>query len=431
MNNTTGTEKVRAGQPYLYRKSGLPSEVYEIRFKEEIDNGILNHALNTAILRYPYFQVRYTMKKGDFYTEHNDLPIKAVHTDKLIPLGGSENNYYLIGVTHTGCSINVAFHHGLTDGRGIKSFIETLIYYYCMERYDNAEVYDGILTCDSAPDTDELAEPCGKKYKVNRKNLKKISGLSKKGFTLPETKETPVTHRRYEMKFSQKEFMEVCKKYGASPILLLSIMTSRAIHTLHPEHSEVINSNFPVDARDELCVGSTYKNCVKSVSLPYGAHEQNMTTSELSAYYKELLKAQRNPDYCKDEFNKIIMLLDILNFLPSYEKKQKILKFLDNLKLDTYLISYIGQFNLGSNEKYIDSIHLFSNCSDGLVMNMTCECGYFNIDFVQDFESEVYLRALKNQFMAEDIALTISEKIEFTTPCDDLMSDITVMAKTA
>lgn len=427
MNNTINSEKVRAGQPYLYRKSGLPSEIYEVRFKEEIDHDILNHALNTAILRYPYFQVRYTMKKGDFYTEHNDLPIKAIHTDRFIPLGGSENNYYLIGVTHTGCSINVAFHHGLTDGRGIKSFVETLIYYYCMERYNNTEICDGVLTCDSVPESKELAEPCGKKYKINRKNLKKIEGLSKKGFTLPETRETPVTHRRYEMKFSQKEFMSVCKKYGASPVILLSIMMSRAIKTLHPDCEEVINSNFPVDARDILDAGSTYKNCVKSVSLPYGTHEQNMTTSDLSTYYKELLRAQRNPDYCKDEFNKIIMLLDILNLMPAYKNKQKVLKFLDNLKLDTYLISYIGQFNLGSNEKYIDSIHLFSDCSDGLVMNMTCECGYFNIDFVQDFESEIYLHELENQFALEGIALSVSTKKEFTTPCDDLMTDIPVL----
>lgn len=429
-NQTEIKEKIRSGQPYLYRKSGLPSEVYQIRLKDEIDHDDLNNALSDSIVRYPYFKVRFAEDKGDFYSVINEMPFEAVRTDELIPLGGVENNFYLISVTHYYNYINVSFHHGLTDGRGIKNFVETLIYYYCRIHYGNTDNIHGIMTNDKTPQTEEYAEPCGKKYAVDRSNTKKITGLSRKGFTLPETKQPTVSHRRYELKFSQEEFMTVCKRYGASPVLLLSVMMSKAIHDLYPDNTKTINSNFPVDIRNELGIGQTYKNCVKSVSLPYGENERQMTTKELCSYYKKLLTEQRKPDHCKDEFNKIIMLLDALNFLDSYEKKRKIMKFLDALKLDTYLISYIGQFNLGSNEKYVDSIHLFSDCSDGLVMNMTCECGYFNIDFVQDFETENYLNALAEQFKTEGITLEISDKIEFCTPCDHLMRDMPVPVET-
>lgn len=417
MNNIYLKEKVRAGQPYLYRKNGLPSEVYEVRFKENIDHNSLNSALTETICRYPYFKVRFTEKNGEFYTQENDLPFEAAETEELIPLGGAENNYYLISVTHFEEYLNVSFHHGLTDGRGIKSFIETLVSNYCKVRFGSECVSSTELS------DEEFAEPCGEKYPVDKNNLKKINGLGRKGYTLPETKLPPVRHRRYELRFSQEEFISVCKKYGASPVILLSVMMSKAIRGLHPE-AENINSNFPVDARNELGVPQTYKNCVKSVSLPYSDSEETMSTDELCTYYKQLLNAQRTPDHCRDEFNKIIMLLNAVDHLHSYKKKRMIMRFLDNLKLDTYLISYIGQFSFGGNEKYIDSVHLFSDCSDGLVMNMTCECGYFNIDLVQDFESEDYLNALVRQFSAEGIALEVSGKIGFCTPCDTLMRDM-------
>ena len=421
MKNEMLNEKVRAGQPYLYRKNGLPSEVYEIRFKEYINNSVLNTALQSAIERYPYFRVRYQENNGDFYTVPNDLPIRAYETSEFPVLGGKDNNYYLIAVTHSGRSVYVSFHHGLTDGRGIKSFAETLVYYYCRECYGTDAVPANVLTADIPSGQNETAEPCGDKYKVGK--TEKIEGLSHKGFTLPETKKEKTAHRRYELKFSQDEFIKLCRNNGGSPVIMLSIMMSRAINKLYPE-SKVINSNFPVDVRRELGVDGTYKNCVKSISLPYGETEREMTDEQLCGHYKSLMNAQRSPDHCRAEFNNIIMLLNAIDHLHSFKSKRSIMRFLDDLKLDTYLISYIGQFNFGENEKYIESVHLFSDCSAGLVMNMTCACGYFNIDLVQDFDSGLYVNALSEEFENENITLDVSDMIEFCTPCDALMSDM-------
>lgn len=417
-------EKVRAGQPYLYRADGLPSEVYEVRFKEILDHADVDAALQKAIARYPYFKVRYAEEAGDFFAVPNESPMVAYHTADMIPLGGAESNFYLIAVSHFENRLDVAFHHGLTDGRGIKTFVETLVAYYCKIHYGTAEIPDGVLTDETPFTLEEIAEPCGEKRAVDKKKLSKVTGLSKKAFAIPETKNPPAPHRRYELKFPQDEFMATCKKYGASPIILLSVLTSRAIHAASPDNTQTINSNFPVDARAELGVPKTYKNCVKSLSLPYGEHEKSLSTQELCAYYRTLLKAQRNPEHCKAEFNNIIMLLDVLNHLHSYQGKRKIMRFLDDLRLNTYIISYIGQFTFGKNEAYVDSVHLFSDCSNGITLNMTCECGFFFIDFVQDFENPRYMEELAAQFGKEGLTLSCSEKIEFCTPKDHLMRDM-------
>ncbi len=424
MNNTMTAEKVRAGQPYLYRKNGLPSEVYEIRMTDNVEHNALNEALALTMERYPYFKVRYEEHEGDFYAVENDLSIEAYESEKLIPLGGAENNYYLIGVTYYGRSVFVSFHHGLADGRGVKTFVETLIYHYCKTAYGSTADSKGILT-DDVPITDtEIAEPCGSKYKFDRSALTKIKGVSKKGFTLPETETPKTAHRRYELKFSQEDYITLCKANGASPVIMLSIMMSRAIRELYPESREVINSNFPVDARAALGCEGTYKNCVKSISLPYGENEEQMSTEELCSYYKHLMNEQRTPERCKDEFNKIIMLLNAVSHLHSFGKKRAVMKMLDDLKLETYLISYIGQFGFNENERYVESVHLYSDCSSGLVMNMTCQCGYFCIDFVQDFEGDKYVKALAQQFENAAVELAVSDIIEFSTPCDTLMRDM-------
>ncbi len=422
--NTAINEKVRAGQPYLYREKGLPSEVYEVRMNSEIDPSALRAAADMTMERYPYFKVRYEEHEGDFYAVDNQLPFEAYESEDFIPLGGAQNNYYLIGVTYHDRNIDISFHHGLADGRGVKSFVETLIYYYCRAAYGSCAESEGILTDKDEMTIAEAAEPCGDKYDVDRSRLDKIEGVSRKGFTLPETRSPKSAHRRYELKFSQQEFIRLCKSNGASPVVMLSVMMSRAIRELYPESNEVINSNFPVDARAALGVEGTYKNCVKSISLPYGDRELTMSDPDLCRHYKQLMNEQREPERCKDEFNKIIMLLNAVSHLHSFRKKRMIMKFLDDLKLDTYLISYIGQFRLNENERYVDSAHLFSDCSDGLVMNMTCQCGYFCIDMVQDFESDKYVNALAAQFEKAGISLEATGEILFHTPCDQLMEDM-------
>ena len=424
MKNIVTAEKVRAGQPYLYRKNGLPSEVYEIRMNDNVEHSALESALALAIERYPYFKVRYEEHEGDFYAVENDLTIEVHESEQLIPLGGEENNYYLIGVTHHEKSICVSFHHGLADGRGVKCFVETLIYYYCQAAYGSMAESEGILTADDPIADKEISEPCGSKYRIDRNDLKKIKDVSRKGFTLPETKAPKAAHRRYELKFPQADFINLCKANGASPVVMLSVMMSRAIRALYPDSKEVINSNFPVDARAALGCEGTYKNSVKSISLPYDESEAQMSTEELCGYYKHLMNEQRAPEHCKDEFNKIIMLLNAVGHLHSFSKKRAVMRILDDLKLDTYLISYIGQFRFNENERYVESVHLYSDCSSGLVMNMTCQCGYFIIDFTQDFEGGKYLNALAESFASAGIPLSVSEEIVYSTPCDTLMRDM-------
>ena len=122
------------------------------------------------------------------------------------------------------------------------------------------------------------------------------------------------------------------------------------------------------------------------------------------------------------------MFLGVIGHFHSFASRQKLLGFMDNLKRDTYLISYVGRFDLP--EELVEEVHLYSNGSNGIVLNMTCVSGRFVIDVVQDFETDRYITALIEQFEKAEIATKVSEEILFETPYDELSEIITSKADT-
>ena len=125
-----GGEKVRAGQSYLYKLRGMESEVIELRLREKVSGSFLNQALLSALPRYPYFNTRLIELDGDFYIVQNPQSMVARRTRELARLGHVSCGGHLVDITHYDRSIFFSFHHALCDGRGVKPFIETLMYYY-------------------------------------------------------------------------------------------------------------------------------------------------------------------------------------------------------------------------------------------------------------------------------------------------------------
>ena len=172
-------EKVRAGQSYLYNKRGMESEVIEVRFDKNVWGSHLNRALNLAIKRYPYLNTRLIERDGDFYIVQNTAAPVSRKTQNLAKLGGISCSYHLIDVTYWESSVFVSFHHALCDGRGIKPFVETLIYYYCCFRYNNTDKVEGIRLADDGLLEGETDDPFNKTYDYDES--KKIYKTARRG----------------------------------------------------------------------------------------------------------------------------------------------------------------------------------------------------------------------------------------------------------
>lgn len=413
-------EKDRSGQSYLYKRHGMESEVIEVRFRKKISGSFLNQALQTAIKRYPYFNTKLIERDGDFYIVQNEQSLIAKRTKELARLGHISCGYHLIDVTYYGCSVYVSFHHALCDGRGIMPFVETLIYYYCDFAYGRKEAPEGVRLADDPLLPGETVDPFLHEYDFDRE--KEFVNISSDAFAIPENvKVDEITNYRYEVKIPECRYMNVCRENNATPVILLALLMSRGIAELYPEYDRPVNANIATDMREALDAPNTFKNCVKTMVLPYSREFSEKSLPEQASEYRELLKAQRDRDYCRKEANAMIGLFNKLDSLDSYEEKQKIMDFFEGMTLNTYIISYLGKFHLGENAPYVSEIHLYNSGTTGLGINMTACGDSFVLDFKQNFSSDKYVRAFCRELDRMGMEYTASGVIPFTTPGDSIL----------
>lgn len=413
-------EKIRAGQSYLYKKQGMESEVVEVRFKEKVSGSALTIAITQTRKRYPYFRTKLVEKNGDFYIVQNRNTLTARKSKKLARLGHVSVGNHLIDVTYHENTIFISFHHALCDGRGIMPFIETLIYYYGKQRYKTQTVPEGVRLRNDPLLPGETVDPFMQGYDFDPN--KEFISLSRDAFSIPENvPSTEPTDYRCEIKVSNRDFMRVCKENNATPVILVSLLMSRAIAEMYPDYDKPINANIAADMREALDCPNTYKNCVKSMILPYSREFSQKTLKEQATEHREILKAQRDRDYCRKEANAMLGLFNKLDSLPSFEEKQKIMAYFDSFLLNTYVISYLGQFRLGQNAKYVKEMYFYNSGAAGLGINMIACEDSFCINFKQSFASNKYARAFCAQLDKMGIGYTVGEMIPFLTPTDSIM----------
>ena len=413
-------EKIRSGQSYLYKKQGMESEVIEIRFKKRVSGSYLSEALTLTRKRYPYFRTKLVERNGDFYIVQNDQTLTARRTKKLAKLGHISCGYHLIDITYHGCSIFVSFHHALCDGRGIMPFVETLLYYYCRAKYRTKSVPEGVRLTNDPLLPGETVDPFMQGYDFDQN--KEFISLSRDAYAIPENVAVDeLTNYRYEVKIPHARFMSVCKENNATPVILLSLLMSKGIAELYPDYDKPINANIATDMREALDVPNTYKNCVKSMILPYSREFSKLTLKEQATEHRAVLLAQRDRDYCRKEATAMLGPFNKLDSLSSFEEKQNIMAFFEGMTLNTYIISYLGQFRLGENARHIEDIHLYNSGTTGLGINMI-SCGdNFVLDFKQNFPSDKYVKAFCAGLDSLNIPYTASGAIEFITPSDSLI----------
>lgn len=408
--------KIRSGQAYLYRAGGLRSTVLDVRMKDPVRGDLLRRALETALVRYPYLSSKLVEKDGDFYLAENPLSVAFAKTDKLRALGSMSVNYHLIDVTYTGTSIRIAFHHALCDGRGITPFVETLIYYYCSLRYRRVFEPGPIRLAGEPLLPGETDEPFGHSpYPVGDTPAPQVT---KAGYALPENADAVTAYHRREITIDRDQFLAYAKQNNATPAILVALLASRSIAHLNPDAQLPIVASLASDMRTELGLENTHKNCVSSLYLPFTPALENLTLAEQATAYRAQIAEQRHPDAVRSAANSQIGLSDALDGLPTLADKKQMLSFFDDLCIDTFVISYLGQLRFGQCGAHVESVHLYSGGNKGLILNMLAAGEFITIDVLQSFDSDAFVTEFLRALTETGLVLSASERITFTTTPD-------------
>jgi len=409
-------KKIRSGQAFLYRDGGICSTVFDIRMKDKVRGDLLRRALDKAMERYPYLTSKLVEKNGNYYIAHNLLPVILAKTDKFRALGSIRVNYHLIDVTYEDKRICVAFHHALCDGRGIMPFIKTLIYYYCCLKYNKTFDATGIRLAGEPLLPGETMEPFGdSKYDIGNTPMPEIV---KDGYLLPENVNDVSNFYRYEININRDKFMTFAKENNATPAILVALLASKSIKKLHSDADKPIVCNMASDMRKELGLENTHKNCVGSLYMPYIEAIEKLSLNEQATMYRNIIKQQRHPDVVKSAANNQIGLSDKLDQLETLPEKKQMLSFFNDLCINTFVISYAGQLQVGECEKYVDSMHLYGGGSKGLILNMLSAGDYITVDLLQSFESEQFASGFMQSLEEIGLEYNSSQRIDFTTTRD-------------
>ncbi|MBQ8288405.1 MAG: hypothetical protein IJX76_06505 [Clostridia bacterium] len=413
-------EKIRSGQSYLYQKNGMESEVFEITFHKKVSGALLNQALMETVKRYPYINTKLVELDGDFYIIQNEMALTAKRTRELARLGHINCGYHLVDVTYFEKSVYISWHHALCDGKGIKPFVETLIYYYCKLKYRSRAGADGIRLADSPLLPGETTEPNLGSYSFDER--KEPVNVSRDAYAIPENViEEHETDYRYDVQVSAADFMRVCKENRATPAILTSLLVSEGIARLYPDFDKLINANVAVDIRDALDLPNTFKNCVRSMPLPFSREFLSLSLTERAERQRALLNAQRDRDNLRRAANASLGMFDKLDALPDYQSKQGMMGFFNGMLLNTYFISYLGKMVVNENARYIDTVGFYNSGAAGLGVNIL-SCGdKFCFNFKQSFESDQYVKAFLAGLDRLGVPYRASDAIPFLTPNDAII----------
>ncbi|MGP3638900.1 hypothetical protein [Lentilactobacillus hilgardii] len=413
--------KITSGQSFLYKKNGTHSMVIDIRLTNNIDQKTLQESLNKTLQRYPYLTSKLVLKNNKYYLAYNKLPMVVTQAEDLRRLGGPETNNHLVDVTFNQHQLFISYHHALTDGRGIMPFVNTLLYNYFSFKNNHFPEIPGINLSDDPLQPDEMNEHFDNLPSLDQTD-ESIPETNHHGHQLIETSDY-LRDRSYrqELVIDRTSFMKFAKAHHATPAIAISIMVSQAIQQVYPNITSPLVTNMASDLRNGVTNQNTFRNCVGSIPL---AIATNISTDKeftvTATQFRDLIKAHKTRQNLRAEVSKMAYLFEKLDALPTFDDKQKMLNFIDNLLLNTFILSYSGQTKLGEYEQYIDEMHTYMSGTKGLSIEMLATNGKIFVDITQSFNSDVYITTLAKILKENNIQHKLSKQIYFKTPMDSL-----------
>ena len=225
--------------PFYESTREKPKDIrIRIRMRDLIDPGVLRHAVDTAIQRYPYFCVELRKIDGQWFFLDNHRPVVITNSHQGVELNSEASNYHMISFSWQDNWMVMDVCHAMTDGTGAYEILRTLLYYYCSERYKVTLKEDGIrLAGDPVPDEEwidpvEMAAdlPVPPRTEMTKAlNLVEAAGL-----------QNDVRNTVYSIAIPESEFMRFNIDNDGSPGTMVALFLSRAIAKMYPENQDAI-----------------------------------------------------------------------------------------------------------------------------------------------------------------------------------------------
>ena len=379
----------------------------EFRMNDTVDGEILSDAFQTAIRRYPYFSVKVIEENGELLTVHNNLPPVVYKGPQVYPLGGEEVNGHMFAISYEGKTISFFASHVITDGCGFFPFSKTVLYYYLCKRHSVSLDPTGIRLADDPFFEDECDNP----YPEEKMRDAEPLFREPKGeyFRLKDGRLVHDSVRTvYTLRIREDETIRFTRGHDSSPCALCSSLMTKAIWNLHPEEHRDLVSAVSYNYRAAIGNRNNYRMLCNALKLRYPERLRNEDITKICTCTRGMVTVRMQPENVLAYAEEKRQQLEKIAALPTLAAKKQVLgeMALQDSIDNTFSVSFVGNLDYGSLAPYIESIRNFTDGSvhETIFLEVTDINGWFYINFLQGFSTDVYYKSFLEQLTENGIA---------------------------
>lgn len=402
---------------YRDMREHSPTFRISLRMRDTVDGSILQRAADAALRRYPCYAVRCIAQDGAYFLAPCDAPFAVRRTQEPVPLCGEESGGYLLAVSYWGHSMALDVFHGLTDGQGAMSFLRTLLYYYCREHYDSALPSDGVRTNENATEellavewdnpyerlmSGELVMPSAEEVRIKAKWAPEKPAL----YLLEDSRVTRSAPVCYTLRIPEQTLMRYCRAQDGTPGVILSLLMSRAIDSLHPGNDRPIVAGMAMSLRRALGAPLYKGSALGLAMLPYTEWMRDKPFDQQAALYRSRLNLAADRQRLQAGIGASLPLYHMLEQTPTLEGKRRLVAQVLGRYADvtTFQFSYLGPSRLGAAESYVRGASLVNDTvGNTLMLELMATAGYFCLTLSQEWQESLYFDALCRELSAQCI----------------------------
>lgn len=417
-----------SGASHFFRDAPSCAYVVEVATTSPVNGEILQEAANDVLERMPYIADALVEREGDFFYATNPLPFEVTE-GPLRRVGGPETNWHCVDVTYQDNVMSFSMYHALCDGLGLNLFIEAVLNRYFSRRDGVDYPADGLRVPGAPVLEGEETDPFSRQYELPEDF--DLSFFGEKFYHLPEVDEGPINEMRgVNFRVSEAEFMELVRSCKSSPVATLQVLLADTVLAVHPDVEQILGALVPASNRKALEVPNTFKNSFGALRLPYRHAEMSgLDFAARCQLSRQILREVNNPNTARFIANRMGgAVLQVSQVMHSFQEKLQVLNYTKTANNDTYMIDYVGSLRSVGFEDQIVSVHYkATNLSDNfrtLTLYLTATAGFFDIEVVRAFESDVYVGSFAEQLKAQGIAFKQGDEEAYTTPVNGLITGL-------
>ena len=377
---------------------------FSASLKDDIDEALLQQALDETIITFPNFNVN--LKKGIFWYYLDETNKKYKVTKENMPICFKlykSSNDFLYRVSYYKKRINFEACHIITDGRGSVEFFKHLVNNYIKLKY---KINTTILSNSFI----EKEEDSFLKYYKKNKEKNKIKNFSK--MYSYKGKKLKNKTRYLEAHLPLNKILEITKNYNTT---LSALIIGILIYSIKDTMSETdlkkyIKIDVPVDLR-QYFKSSSSKNYFGLTSITYKFNSRNDTLDEIIKKVSEELKNNITKEKLSIRVNQMVAFEKNIfcRFTPIFIKNI-VLKTIDlfTSKMNTSCVSNLGIISFNKEiETYIENVNILTS-TNGFQFSLCSFKNDLSIGISSKYKYNEIIKNFCNYFSNQNIDMLIN-----------------------